>query len=610
VSDCFIGTVTHGPELALDASANAEERADLLFGAEPFEKFNCRAKRTVHVAPSVDSRHRYAYTQSHPGYRIIRSGATEHRGEGSDMMKRLPFALAAFALIVNVAPPVSARLTPTLSGAVKAIIDRPSLKHTLFGLEVYDADAKRVIYADNGQLFMKPASTTKLMTEGATLALLGPNFQFTTPVYRTGPVDAAGVLHGDLVLVASGDPDLSGRIQPDGTMTFENEDHSYDGSPDTKAVPGDPLAVLRELAAQIAASGIKSVVGRVLVDATLFPDAGAESGTGAYVSPIVVNDNLIDTIVTPGKQAGDPVTFTVSPQTPYATFTSKAVTGAPKSDNTLTMDDTADDNGNHAVTLTGSVPASDPATLYAYRVPTPARFAAVALTLALQQAGVQIAEVPRDTPFVKSTEVASYIPANLVAQHVSPPLREDIRITLKVSDNLHASIMPYLLGVDVAHATHGKLQAGFGLEHTFLQKAGLDLSQATQSDGLGGDAYFTPDFIVHYLLFARTQSWFPDLYRGLPILGVDGTLFNIQNNAPAKGKVHAKTGSWGINDLLNNGGFVNSKGLSGFVTARNGHHIVFALYLNRMQSGHNVDGTHIAGEVLGEIANAIYLYSK
>ena len=33
--------------------------------------------------------------------------------------------------------------------------------------------------------------------------------------------------------------------------------------------------------------------------------------------------------------------------------------------------------------------------------------------------------------------------------------------------------------------------------------------------------------------------------RGLPILGVDGTLFNIQNGSPADGNVHAKTGTWG-----------------------------------------------------------------
>ena len=56
------------------------------------------------------------------------------------------------------------------------------------------------------------------------------------------------------MIVASGDPNLSGRIQPDGTLMYENMDHSY-GGPDSKGV-GDPLLVIRELAEQIANKGI------------------------------------------------------------------------------------------------------------------------------------------------------------------------------------------------------------------------------------------------------------------------------------------------------------------------------------------------------------------
>ena len=51
------------------------------------------------------------------------------------------------------------------------------------------------------------------------------------------------------MLVASGDPNLSGRIQPGDTLGFANEDHAYDADPSTRAVPGDPLMVIRALAA-------------------------------------------------------------------------------------------------------------------------------------------------------------------------------------------------------------------------------------------------------------------------------------------------------------------------------------------------------------------------
>lgn len=511
-------------------------------------------------------------------------------------------------LPVSSKPTAPAMSNRALAKAIDAIVARPILKHTLFGAEVYDLDAKRVVYANDAEKFFKPASSTKTLTEGTALAVLGGDFRFTTPVYRTGPVDAKGVLHGDVVLVASGDPDLSQRIQPNGTLAFENEDHSYDGSPDTKAVPGDPLAVLRGLAKQIAATGIKSVTGRVLVDTSIFPDGGAESGTGTYLSSIVVNDNLIDVVVTPGKRLGDPVTFTVSPQTPYATFSSHAVTGAAHSDNTLDMHDETDDFGNHIVTLVGSVPANDPPTLYAYRVTDPRRFAEVALTTALQDAGVTIAQPQKDATFDSASYSADYTDDDLVAKHVSPPLREDVRITLKVSDNLHASLMMYVIGAYAVRAKTNVLRAGFAEEHKMLRDAGLDLSQATQSDGLGGKAYFTPAFEVSYLVWARTQKWFPDFYRGLPILGVDGTLYDIQAHSPARGKVYAKTGTWGIGDLLNDGGMVTSKALVGYTIARNGHHMVFALYLNRLQSPHGTDGSHTAGQILGEIATQIYLH--
>jgi D-alanyl-D-alanine carboxypeptidase/D-alanyl-D-alanine-endopeptidase (penicillin-binding protein 4) len=442
------------------------------------------------------------------------------------------------------------------------------------------------------------------------LALLGPDFRWTTPVYRTGPVDAQGVLEGDLVLVASGDPNLSQRIKPDGTIAFENEDHSYDGSYETRAVPGDPLAVLREMAAQIAKSGIKTVHGRAIVDASLFPDQGNEAGTGAVVSPIVVNDNLVDVTVTPGTSPGDPVTIAVSPQTPYVTFVNKATTGRAKSEPTIDMsDDKTNADGTHTVTIMGKQSTGKPI-LYAYRVPEPALFAQAALSVALADAGVRVVPQASPKPFDRAAVSASYIQANLVAQHVSPPLSEDVYLTLKVSDNLHAALMPYMWAIYAAKAKTDLLKTGFKQEHALLAGAGLDLNGAAQQDGLGGFAFFAPDFMVHYLAWAYAQPWFASLHRALPILGVDGTLFNIQTNSPAKGKVFAKTGTWGSANLLDDDG-LTTKGLAGYVTTSHGRHIAFAFYINRMAGKSSVnltkDAAHYAGETLGEMATDTYL---
>src|SRR5205085_9999245 len=143
-----------------------------------------------------------------------------------------------------------------------------------------------------------PASTTKTLTEGTILAKLGADYRFHTRVYRTGSIDKHGALKGDLILVASGDPNLSNRIQPDGTLAFVDEDHSYNGP----ALPGDPLMVIKQLAKDVAAKGVRRIDGRVLVDASLVPDGAREGGTNVVMSSIMVNDNVIDVTITPGAK--------------------------------------------------------------------------------------------------------------------------------------------------------------------------------------------------------------------------------------------------------------------------------------------------------------------
>src|SRR6185369_10005331 len=155
----------------------------------------------------------------------------------------------------------------------------------------YSLDRNQPVYRWNADKLMVPGSTTKLLTEGTLLNLLGPDYQFQTRVYRIGEVKK-DILEGDLVIVASGDPNLSGRIQSDNTLAFENMDHSY-GGPDSRGL-GDPLLVIKQLAQQVSAKGIKRVKGRVLVDTRLFPEGERELGTNVVLSPIVVNDNVVD----------------------------------------------------------------------------------------------------------------------------------------------------------------------------------------------------------------------------------------------------------------------------------------------------------------------------
>src|SRR5678815_4689162 len=174
-------------------------------------------------------------------------------------MPMLPMRRARMLLLPMLAAPafvtpLTAQQSP-LGERIQRVMNRPEFAHAMWGIQFTSLDSGRVVYALN---------ENKLFTEGTAMGVLGADHRFTTRVYRTGPV-RAGVLEGDLVLLASGDPNLSARLKSDGTLAFENEDHSYDADPNTRAVPGDPLAVLRGLAKQVKARGITRVRGAVIV---------------------------------------------------------------------------------------------------------------------------------------------------------------------------------------------------------------------------------------------------------------------------------------------------------------------------------------------------------
>lgn len=496
----------------------------------------------------------------------------------------------------------------TLTQRIQAVMSAPEFTHSRFGVEIRSLDTGRRIFALNENQFFVPGSTTKLLTEGTALGLLGKDYRFHTRVYRTGDVGLDGTLHGDIVLVAAGDPNLSGRIQPDETLAFEDEDHSY-GGPDSKGLPGDPLLVMDLLAEQVAAKGIRKIDGRVLIDTSLFPEGARELGTGAVISPSVVNDNLIDVVASPASHEGAPVDLQIRPQTRYVQFVNHATTGSKDSKGELHYDDGAlGPDGTRTVIVTGTIALGKPAAMYSYKVPEPGRFASVALVESLAKRNVAVAHVDLPGPVNFKELALHYDAAHLVAEHVSLPLSEEIKVTLKVSQNLHASMMPMTLGAILDRENSDNLQAGFDQEQRFLAASGLDLSGAAQSDGAGGDAFFTPDFMVHYLTYMSKRPDFAVFRHALPILGRDGTLVKIQKDSPAAGHVFAKTGTYGSYDALNRKLMLTGKGLAGYIDTPSGEHLVFAAYVNMVELPlDDPDAVNeTAGQALGKIAAAAY----
>jgi PBP4 family serine-type D-alanyl-D-alanine carboxypeptidase len=514
----------------------------------------------------------------------------------------------ALVLLLAIVVPADSRAqsTETLASRIQKVVSRPEFVHANFGIEFYSLDTSKIVYALNADKLFVPASTTKLLTEGTLLARLGPDYRFHTRIYATGPVNSKGELKGDLILVASGDPNLSNRIQSNGTLAFVDEDHSYDGP----ALPGDPLAIVKKLAHDVAAKGIRKISGRVLVDASLFPDGPREGGTNIVMSSIMVNDNVIDVVAKPGDKIGDPVVFETSPQTAYAKFINHVTTSPAGNKPALDAPETlTKPDGTIVATFTGTLPLGFQPQTVSFGVPSPTTFAETVLREALIAAGVEIKN-PKSATVPDFTALQRfYSSSNQVAEHVSLPLSEEIKVTLKVSQNLHAGTGPYLLGALVGKDLRNPLDAGFKVEREFLQAANLDLSGTTQGDGAGGDwaDLFTPDFMVHYLTYWTTRPDYHVLFASLPILGKDGTLAKIQTSSPGAGHVFAKTGTFGSEDRLNGKLMLNGKGLAGYVITKDGRKLVFAAYVNHVSLPADPDAAQqVAGQALGEIAAAAY----
>ena len=521
-------------------------------------------------------------------------------------MPRAARRLSALALAV-LPMAAQAQSDPALTQRIERITSRPEFAHAIWGIEIFDADQGKPVYTINADKLMFPGSTTKLLTAGTALATLGADHRFRTKVYRTGELKKDGTLKGDLVLVASGDPNLSQRMRPDGSLGFENHDHSYGGASDTRAVPGDPLVVIKSLAAQVAAKGVKKIHGRVLVDASLFPEGTRELGTGVVVSPISVNDNVIDLTIGPGAKVGDPATLGVSPPTRVVKIVNNVRTTAADAAISLTdPDEHVAADGSVTLTLKGGYPLGKPARLYAHPAPVPSRFAASVFIDALRANKIEVKEPKAGETSPDFVRLAvSYTTEHALAEHVSAPATEMIKVILKVSQNMHASAMPMLLGALYGKA---KKENGFDLEREWLQKEGLDTRGAQQADGAGGDAHYTPEFMVSYLLMMSKRPDFPAFHAALPILGRDGTLAQIQPQSEAAGKVHAKTGTFAVGDPLNKGVFVTAKGLAGYTTTASGRHLILAIYVNRVLVATTEDEiTRVVGQALGEIAAAAYL---
>jgi serine-type D-Ala-D-Ala carboxypeptidase/endopeptidase (penicillin-binding protein 4) len=521
---------------------------------------------------------------------------------GKGLLMSRPRCPAVLALLL-LTPAVPA--ADDLPSRIKAVIAAPRYKQAHWGLLVVDSKTDKVLYEHNADRLFAPASTTKLYSCATALCLLGPDFKFKTPVFRRGNVEK-GRLRGDLVLVASGDLSLGGRTGKDGVLAFRNHDHTYANGnpPKAELTDTDPLAGLKSLARQVKDAGIREVAGDVLIDDRLFERARGSGSGPDIVSPVLVNDNVVDVVIAPGAKAGDPATITIRPETSFVQIDVRVKTVA-KSEPTLTLLRMPDPR---RFTLTGQIPAGSKPLVRIFPIDDPAGFARALFIEALRREGVEVLASPLQAPRGELPPRGSP-ELERVAEFESPPLSEAIKVTLKVSHNLYASTLPLLVA---SHDAKGRvpktLHGGLRMQRAFLKKLGVDVETISFGGGAGGAAadMVTPRATVQLLRAMQKRPEWPAYSAGLPVLGDDGTLADaVEPNSPAKGKVRAKTGTLGWADLLNDRFLLRSKALAGVLTTAKGRELTFAFFVNDLPLPRGAL-TNEEGKTLGRLCEIIY----
>src|ERR1700726_1700923 len=342
--------------------------------------------------------------------------------------KPAPAAVSPSAAISKAKKPrVSAQTKKFAERADVLLASAPATKGE-WGLLIIDAETGETLFEKNADSYFVPASNMKLFTTALALAKLGPDYKFHTTLETRGVISRDGMLSGDVVLVGRGDPNLSNRKFP-----YELKEE-FDGPPEK---------ALGELADALVAKGVKEISGDVIGDDSYFPRERYPNGWeiddmvweyGAAISAIVVDDNTVALTLTPGEQAGNAVQAAVTPGTPDFTVENEVTTSAADVKPDLTL---GREPGANIVVVKGSLPAKSAPRKLVLAIEEPAQHAAATLKRLLEERGVKVAGVAR----ARHDHAELGGDPAVLAEHVSVPLGDAVKLINKISQNLHTEML-------------------------------------------------------------------------------------------------------------------------------------------------------------------------
>ncbi|MGE5181729.1 MAG: D-alanyl-D-alanine carboxypeptidase/D-alanyl-D-alanine-endopeptidase [Acidobacteriota bacterium] len=442
-----------------------------------------------------------------------------------------------------------------------AIGGRPLLARAKIAAYVVDLATGAELYAHDADQGMNLASNAKLLTSVAALGTLGSGFRWRTAVYVDDLADATGAVNGNLYVRGRGDPTLS-------------------------------VADLRALADDVAARGVRTVDGDLVLDTGYFDDQvdpphyadqpKERAGYRAPVASLGVARSAVSVIVEP--EPGGEAKVRLDPDAgDYVRLAKHEVKTVPDGRTKLKVE--AKPARDHlAFEVTGQIRTADGSWDRRERVDDPARFAGEVFRKLLAERGVDIRHHA-----IRSGAVPQA--AKLVAAHDSAPLSLVIREMNKMSDNYVAESVLKTLGAETRQAPGPATWAdGTTAVAGYLAKLGIPPGsyRAENGSGLYGASEVSAHQLVTLLRAAHADFRMgPDLVASLPVGGQDGTLAKRWHGHEAAGRVRAKTGT--LDKVVT---------LAGYVGVDGGHLLAFAILVNDIPAGQRNPTRAMADEMI------------
>lgn len=385
---------------------------------------------------------------------------------------------------------LSQSVSGQLSSAFKTFQNDPQLRNGMASLFVLNAKTGQVVYEQNGQLGLAPASTMKVITSASAYELLGDGFQYKTSFALRKSGEESALL-----------------ITPGGDPTF--------GSWRWGTTKED--VVLKGITQAIQKQGVKSISSLVIDNegwnAETIPDGWMWQDIGNYygAGPAKLNwrENQYDVLLRSGSRIGDPVTIVGTVPNVYGfelrSELSSAAAGT--GDNAYIYFPV---NASAGV-IRGTIPVNESRFRISGALPAASDQFVSTMQQALSGMGIKS---PAKALANDKTPQAKYTTFYTV---ISPSLDSIIYWFNRKSINLYGEALVKTIGFKSSGI--GSTDEGVDVIRKFWKERGIPATELSIVDGSGLSPLnrVTTHAQASILLHARQQPWFDGFYASLPL---------------------------------------------------------------------------------------------